>query len=397
MHVARVLIAALAAAASLPAPAAAQFSTCPQRPDPARWLQVGTPDKGQPVPLIMPHRGGPYMAPEETRFAYETALAYGADGFEGDVRMSEDGEFILSHDTTTGRLANDGVRDGGPLDRPVKELTVAELKAHNVANHGPFAASAEPNPKQIFNPAQILTVAEALEIAERHDVGMDLELKEVSDPARLANLVAQYPKAFRKTFFEADPHEVLQMRQAQPGIQAMHNISGEETPGMLYALTQAPFYYTHFGSTIFKFTPERIAEIHDGCALAIPHDYDRWEDGKADPVRALREGRARGTDGAQTDWVEIATAIYGRPVATRIEIRGPRRSREACLLNVDRGLGLPFKQLKAGTASLDTALGGCVALPRAFKRGRVAFAGDDSALASSKRLGGRASDDEDDD
>lgn len=383
-------ISALGAAALMPAGVATAAPTCAELPDPLRWLTAGPPDRGQATPLIMPHRGANHLGPEETQDAYEVALAYGSDGFEGDVRTTRDGEFVLSHDETTGRLANDGVRDGGPRDLTVAAATVAELKQLNMANHGAFALSAPANPRQTFNPARILTLDEALEIAERHDVGMDLDIKAVSDPIALVNLVARYPRAFRRTFFEADPHEVVLMRTVQPDVNAMYNIGGSEPAGTMYALTQAPWHYRYFGSALSKFTPERVAEMHDGCALAIPHSYDAFEDGKPDEPRSLREGRARGTDGAQVNRVEQATATYGRIPATRIVLRGTRKAPRACLLHATRGLGLPYKTLTAGDEEVVTLRGGCAEFDGRLRRGTVVrFAGDESALASAVTVGAK--------
>src|SRR6187397_1765332 len=105
----RSLLLAAALVAVLPSSSHALPAFCDQTPDATRWLTAGAPDTGQPRPLIMPHRGGGYLAPEETIDAYETSLAYGADGFEGDLQVSKDGRYVLSHDDTTGRLANNGV------------------------------------------------------------------------------------------------------------------------------------------------------------------------------------------------------------------------------------------------------------------------------------------------
>ena len=58
--------------------------------------------------LIYGHRGASGEAPENTRLAFERALAAGADGVEFDVRATADGVPVVLHDrglerTTTGR------------------------------------------------------------------------------------------------------------------------------------------------------------------------------------------------------------------------------------------------------------------------------------------------------
>jgi glycerophosphoryl diester phosphodiesterase family protein len=361
---------------------------CLETPESQRWFDAGTPDTGVDVPLIMPHRGGGYLAPEETIDAYKVSLAYGSDGFEGDVRVAKDGTYVLSHDETTARLAANGAA-GTPDDIAITAATVKDLKQLNMANHADFALSAPANAKQAYNPARILTLGEALQLANDYSVGMDLDIKAVPDVRALADFAAQWPVAFSRTFFEADPWEVVLMRSAQPSVNAMYNIGGDEPPGTMYALTQAPYFYRYFGSALAKFTPERVAEIHDGCARAIPHDYDGYEDGNADEPRALREGRENGTDGAQVNHVEIATATWGRPVRTLVEFRGQGSGLEACLVNADRQpLGLPYKHLTVGKRSLLTLREGCAPVPADVCEGAtVSYAGDEQALASSAVLG----------
>lgn len=66
--------------------------------------------------LILSHRGYHDEVPENTQEAFELALGLGVDGFETDVRLSEDGLPILFHD----RVTPDG-REVASLSR--KELS----------------------------------------------------------------------------------------------------------------------------------------------------------------------------------------------------------------------------------------------------------------------------------
>lgn len=50
-------------------------------------------------PLIIAHRGGTHTAPENTRAAFEAALAAGADVIETDLHLTRDGIAICLHDT----------------------------------------------------------------------------------------------------------------------------------------------------------------------------------------------------------------------------------------------------------------------------------------------------------
>jgi glycerophosphoryl diester phosphodiesterase len=71
-------------------------------------------------PLVIAHRGGAGLWPENTLHAFERALAAGADVVEMDVRSTADGTLVVHHDETVERTTDGRGR--------VSELTLAELK-----------------------------------------------------------------------------------------------------------------------------------------------------------------------------------------------------------------------------------------------------------------------------
>lgn len=72
-------------------------------------------------PVVMVHRGASAAAPENTLQAYATALDWGADGLEVDVRRTRDGVLVLFHDERLDRLTH-GIGE-------VSQLTAGELLA----------------------------------------------------------------------------------------------------------------------------------------------------------------------------------------------------------------------------------------------------------------------------
>ena len=59
------------------------------------------------APLLVAHRGGSRLAPENTLEAFERALAWwDADMLELDVRASRDGEVVVIHDATVDRTTD---------------------------------------------------------------------------------------------------------------------------------------------------------------------------------------------------------------------------------------------------------------------------------------------------
>lgn len=103
---------------------------------------------------IIAHRGASAYAPENTLPAFELAWEMGADGIEGDFRLTRDGQIVCIHDATTERLADQNL--------PVETSDYAQLRTLNVAHafnpdgspaHIPLLSeviATVPNGKQLF-------------------------------------------------------------------------------------------------------------------------------------------------------------------------------------------------------------------------------------------------------
>jgi glycerophosphoryl diester phosphodiesterase len=75
--------------------------------------------------LVIAHRGGAGLWPENTLYAFERAAASGADVIETDVRVTKDGELVVMHDEDVARTT-----DGAGA---VGTMTLAELKKLDAA------------------------------------------------------------------------------------------------------------------------------------------------------------------------------------------------------------------------------------------------------------------------
>jgi glycerophosphoryl diester phosphodiesterase len=71
-------------------------------------------------PLVIAHRGGAGLWPENTLFALQEAAKLGADLSEIDIRMSRDGVLVAIHDEYVDRTTN--------AKGMVKNMTLAELR-----------------------------------------------------------------------------------------------------------------------------------------------------------------------------------------------------------------------------------------------------------------------------
>lgn len=76
------------------------------------------------MPAMIAHRGAAHDAPENTLAAFELAWRQGADGIEGDFRLTRDGAVVCIHDADTRRTAGEAAT--------VAEATLAELRRLDV-------------------------------------------------------------------------------------------------------------------------------------------------------------------------------------------------------------------------------------------------------------------------
>jgi glycerophosphoryl diester phosphodiesterase len=85
--------------------------------------------------LIFAHRGANREAAENTRSAFERALAYPIDGIETDIQLSRDGVAVLWHDRFLDKLGLPGKR--------IDDFDHAELRAMDFAAHFAHAGNPE--------------------------------------------------------------------------------------------------------------------------------------------------------------------------------------------------------------------------------------------------------------
>src|SRR5437660_896053 len=117
------------------------------------------------------HRGGSYLAPQNTLAAFRNALTLPVDAIELDIHMSCDGHAIVFHDYTVDKHTNG---HGNILD-----LDFAYLRSLNAAAHFPGGWP---------EPQQIPTLREVLDLAKGH-VQAYIEIK----PSKRNGTYGHYP------------------------------------------------------------------------------------------------------------------------------------------------------------------------------------------------------------
>lgn len=121
-------------------------------------------------PLVIAHRGGGALAPENTLSALESAIAAGADMVELDIRSTRDGVLVALHDTTLARTTG--------LDRALSEMDYPHVI--------PLDAGSWFSPR--FGSEPIPTLAQCL-TAARDRVPLMIEVKDQADAAAALSLI----------------------------------------------------------------------------------------------------------------------------------------------------------------------------------------------------------------
>ncbi len=81
-----------------------------------------------PKPLLVAHRGGSMLAPENTLASVEKAASLGVFGLEADVRISRDGVLFLMHDDTLLRTTNVAAVFPGRAKENAASFSFSELR-----------------------------------------------------------------------------------------------------------------------------------------------------------------------------------------------------------------------------------------------------------------------------
>lgn len=79
-------------------------------------------------PLIIAHRGASFDAPENTLAAFRLAWQQGADGIEGDFRLTADGRIVCIHDKDTKRVSGSQLVVNASVFAQLRNLEVGTWK-----------------------------------------------------------------------------------------------------------------------------------------------------------------------------------------------------------------------------------------------------------------------------
>jgi len=266
------------------------------RPRPGRTYLGG-------APVLVAHRGGARLAPENTLPAFESAVRdWGADMLEMDVRLTRDGHVVVIHDATVDRTT-----DGSG---PVSDFTLDELRQLD-AGYRFTDLDGDCSFRGVG--VRVPTMEEVLEACP--GVWLNVEAKEARAAGPLADLIRRHGQEHRVLF--AAEHE--RNRKAAVGYSGPWGASRRHC--ML-------FWLLHWLPRGGPYTPAvdaiQVPEVWKGLRIVTRRFIDEaqrrnipvhvWT---VDDPEDMRRLLAMGVDAIQSDrpdvLAEVLTEVCGRP------------------------------------------------------------------------------------
>lgn len=228
------------------------------------------------------HRGASSLAPENTKSAFLKALEIGADCIETDLRLTQDGVWVVIHDGELGRHGGHKLR--------IEDLSLAELRQYEYGSW--FSAE--------FRGEPILTLDDACDLILPH-ASLILDIKTKGNEQRLASSLIQ-------ALSSRDGGQMILSSFSYPLLRALKKMNSGFRLGYLFKehafwrnwlAGRNRFYSVHPHRSVF--TPDLAARAHArGMKVFV------WTVNDPQEMRELIQG---GADGIFTDFPQRAAKL----------------------------------------------------------------------------------------
>jgi len=225
------------------------------------------------------HRGAPVLRPENTIPSFEEAIRGGADYIELDVYASRDNLLVVTHDPTINPL----ICQGGEARRPVRSLTVTELRRYDC---GSLKHPAFPRQQPVPG-ARIPTLDEVFDLAGKYpDIRFNVEIKSSAqwkdyapEPREYCEMVAaaiRRRKLERRVFVQSFDFRI---------VTEMKKIAPEFVLAALYGAGERSFVDIARETGVNVVTPNfklvtarKVQEAHEAGVQIVPWTVDTPEE-----------------------------------------------------------------------------------------------------------------------
>ena len=195
-------------------------------------------------PLIIPHRGGSNLVPENTLHGIELAIEEGFSHFETDLRMSKDGEIFLHHDETFDRTTN--------VSGKVQDFYWSEISKIN-AGYKFYEKTNQKGKKTKF-----VRLADALMM--NHKLKFNLDLKQTGMAKKVVEIINSLNAEERVLVSSFSPKRLDEFLRESKGKILTSGTFRENVIARFFPLKKEILKFKHYrhplGGKEFKFIPK---------------------------------------------------------------------------------------------------------------------------------------------
>ncbi|MBA4288841.1 MAG: glycerophosphodiester phosphodiesterase [Pseudomonas sp.] len=254
-------------------------------------------------PLVIAHRGGKGLWPENSLFAFERASDLGVDMLEMDLHLSSDGELVVIHDRTLNRTTNGQGR--------VAEHSLTQLQALDAAYN--WTADGGQSYPYRGQGIRIPTLTEVLQRFPDAAKVIEMKVPDVGMEAALCKALQSHQQIDRVVIGSFYDRSLQLFREQCPGVATS---AGPGSVRMLVALN-----WVGLGCLLSpSYQALQIPEAHDGLLIASPSlfktaserglNIQMWTINEQTDMRRLLD---KGAHALITDYPDRALQVLGRP------------------------------------------------------------------------------------
>jgi glycerophosphoryl diester phosphodiesterase len=252
-------------------------------------------------PLLMAHRGGGGLWPENTMYAFERAEAMHVDVLEMDVHSTADGVLVVIHDSTVDRTT-----DGTGA---VQDLTLAEIKALDAA----YSWSSDDGKTYPYRGQGIAVPALKEVFAAFPAQPMNVEIKqaEPSIAAPLCQMIRELGMAHRVLVASFHDQVMEEFRQECPEVAT----SASENEVVVLFVVSNTFLGAAYSPTAQSVqVPEYRSQLHVLTPSLVDTSHSRnlkihaWTINEVEDMRRMLD---LGVDGIITDYPDRLLQLLG--------------------------------------------------------------------------------------
>ena len=242
--------------------------------------------------LVIAHRGGRYLGPENTLYTYQLAVDLGVDVLEMDIHRTRDGQLVVLHDSTVDRTTN----GTGAVD----QFTLAQLKKLDAAYHwSPDSGKTFPlRGRGLSVPA----LSEVFKAFPRMHMNIEIKDPDPSELRTLCSLIHEHDMDRNVMIASFDSGTLKKFRSACPGIATS---AGASEVMLFFALQKMHLESVYSPAALALQVPQSYGDLRVVTKRFVEAAHARnlkvhvWTVNGVDDMKSLLQ---LGVDGIITDY-----------------------------------------------------------------------------------------------